>query len=70
MHLIKYGVANVLSTTNGILCLCAISAHFSKSATLANGFPKVSTNRAFVFSLIAASISPKLSGSTNVVLIP
>ena len=64
--LIKYGLANVLSTTNGILCLWAISAHFSKSAIFANGFPKVSTNRALVLSVIACSISSKLSGSTKV----
>jgi len=38
----RYGVANVLSTTAGILYLCAKLAKASKSATSLFGLPKVS----------------------------
>ena len=55
--LTRYDVANVLSITNGILCACAIFAIFSISTTSEFGFPSVSINTAFVFSLIADSIS-------------
>ena len=67
---IRYGVANVESTTNGILCLCAIFAISSRSTKLEFGFPNVSTKIAFVFSWIAASNEPSTSGSTNVVVTP
>ena len=40
--LTRYGVANVLSTTSGILCLCAIFARASMSTTSEFGFPSVS----------------------------
>ena len=43
-------IANVLSTTNGTLCSCAIFAYFSTSTTSEFGFPSVSMNNAFVFS--------------------
>ena len=68
--LTRYGVANVLSITSGILCACAISAIFSISTTSELGFPNVSINTALVLSLIAFSTSSKLNGSTNVVEIP
>lgn len=68
--LIRYGVPNVLSTTNGILCLCAIFAILSISTTSEFGFPKDSIYTAFVFSCIAASISSKLCGFTKVDVIP
>ncbi len=55
--LMRYGVANVLSTIRGIPCLWAISESFSKSDTLELGFPSVSVNSALVFSSIALSIS-------------
>ena len=51
----RYGVANVLSTTNGILCACAICASLSISTTSEFGFPRVSTWIALVFSWMAAS---------------
>ena len=68
--LTKYGVANVLSTTNGILCSWATLAKASISTTSELGFPKVSIYTAFVLSLIAFLTSSILSGSTNVVVIP
>ena len=48
--LTRYGVANVLSITSGILCACAISAIFSISTTSELGFPNVSINTALVLS--------------------
>ena len=66
----RYGVANVLSTTSGILCLCAIFATASISMMFEFGLPKVSIKIAFVFSCMAFSKAPSSSGSTNVVVIP
>ena len=66
----KYGVPKVLSTTNGMLCLWAISANASTSTIFEFGFPKDSINTAFVFSCIASSKFDNLSGSTKVVVIP
>ena len=65
-----YGVANVLSTISGILCLWAISATASISIRLEFGFPSVSKNIAFVLSCIAFSKFSTLSASTNVVVTP
>ena len=67
--LTRYGVANVESTTSGMLCLCATFAIASISTTSEFGFPKVSIYTSFVLSLIAASISATF-GFTNVVSIP
>ena len=66
----RYGVPKVLSTINGILCLCAISATASISIIFEFGFPKVSIYTAFVFSLITFSKLLTSSGSTKVVVIP
>lgn len=68
--LTKYGVANVSSTTNVILCLWAIFATDSISTTSELGFPNVSIYKAFVFSLIALSTSSSLKISTKFVSIP
>ena len=67
---IRYGVPNVLSTTTGSPCLCAISAIASRSGISLLGFPNVSRYIAYVFSLIAPSTSSKLLASTNVAVIP
>ena len=48
--LTRYGVANVLSITSGILCAGAIYAIFSISTTSELGFPNVSINTALVLS--------------------
>ena len=68
--LTKYYEANVLSTTNGILCLWAIFVIDSISTTSEFGLPNVSIYKDFVFSLIALSISSSLKIATKFVSIP
>ena len=68
---IWYGVANVESTTRGILCLCAMSATAWMSMRFAFGLPIDSMRIARVFSRIASSNAEMpFVGSTNVVSMP
>ena len=66
----KYGEGTVLSTINGMPCLCAILAIFGTSTTFAAGLPIDSQNIAFVFESINFSISSILSCAPNLTSTP
>ena len=66
----RYGVANVLSTTSGSSCSCAIAATVSMSSTLPPGLPIVSAKNAFVFGRTACRHASGSSGSTQVTSLP
>ena len=57
----RYGVANVLSTTNGISAFFATPDTFSKSRTSRAGFPIVSPYISFVLSSTSANMLCALS---------
>lgn len=67
-HQVRCGKGRIYD--QGMLCLWAILASFSRSATLEWGFPRVSVKIAFVFSRISFSKASSSSGSAKLAVIP
>ena len=63
----RYGVANVLSTSSGTPCSCAMPATASMSSTLPPGLPIVSQKKAFVLARTAPRQAARSSGFTHVI---